>query len=92
MIIVAIIALSGVVLVALYAALVGLPSFPAAAVTAINNILTYFGEGIGFLFYFTNYTVVRTLIYITLTFEGILMGYKFVMWVAKKIPMFGVSD
>lgn len=92
MILVAIIALSGVVLAALYLALVGLPAFPAAAVSAINNILVYLGEGVGFLFYFTNYTVVRTLIFITLTFETVLMGYKFVMWVAKKIPMFGVSD
>lgn len=92
MIIVAIIALSGVVLAALYVSLVGLPTLPAGVIATVQFVSDYLAQGMGVFFYFTNYTLVRWLIYGTLTFEGIIMGYKFVMWVAKKIPMFGVSD
>lgn len=92
MIIIAIISLAGVVLSALYVSLVGLPSLSASTMDAANFVIDYLGQGMGWLFYFTYYPTIRVLIYTTLVFETVVMGYKFVMWVAKKIPMFGVSD
>lgn len=92
MIIVAIIALSAVVIVALLAALNGLPAFPSSIMDIVNWAAAYLGSGFGLLYTFTNRSVVRTLFTITIATEGIIYGYKFVMWVAKKIPMFGVSD
>lgn len=92
MIIIAIIALSGVVLVALYAALNGLPSFPSSIMTTVNYMAQYLGTGASFIYSFVYPSVIQALLAITVTVESIVLGYKFVMWIAKKIPMFGVSD
>lgn len=92
MIVVAIIALSAVVLTALYAVLVGFPSFPTQVNDGILQIIDYISQGSGFVLWFTYSTGIRAMIRVTLAYEVIVNGYKFVMWVAKKIPMFGVSD
>ncbi len=92
MIIVAIIALSGVVLVALYAALNGLPSMPSGVVALITRATTYLAQGCKFLMSFVYGDIVMALLTVTVTASAIVLGYRFVMWVAKKIPMFGVSD
>lgn len=92
MIIVAIIALSGVVLAILYGILATLPPMPNEIYSSINYMATYFAQGIKFFYIITYSGVIKALFAITVTVEGIIYGYKIAMWVAKKIPMFGVSD
>lgn len=92
MIIVAIIALAAVVLLALYAVLASMPALPQGIFTVVNYCAQYLASGAGFFYTFVDRSVVRTLISVTLVVEGVIYGYKFTMWVAKKIPMFGVSD
>ncbi len=93
MIIVAIAALSLVVLTAVIAVFGdGLPSFPSEAVTYINMFISYLQAGAGIFFSFVRPNVVKTLFGLTVTVSGLISGYKAVMWVMKKIPMFGVSD
>lgn len=92
MIIVAIIALAAVVITALYAVLSALPPLPDSIYTVVNYCVGYLGQGASLLFTFVYGDVVKALITVTLVVEGVVYGYKFVMWVAKKVPMFGVSD
>lgn len=92
MILVAIIALSGVVLAALYAVLVGFPSMPDGVVSGVSLIASYIGQGVGFLYNFVYEDVVKAMFAAVLVVEGIILAYKFVMWVVRKLPMFGVSD
>lgn len=92
MIIVAIVALAGVVIAALVLALGGLPSYPAAVIDSANLFLQYFRAGIGFMYAFVNPAPVKAMLAFTVAVMGIYEGYKLVMWVVKKIPMFGVSD
>lgn len=93
MIIVAIIALSAVVLVAIYATFVGLPSLPEVVITFTTYFIGIIGDGAGFLKGILQASsVINGLVNITLAYEVVKMSYKFVMWVAKKIPMFGVTD
>lgn len=92
MILVAIIALSAVVLVALYAALVGFPSMPAGVIDGVNTVATYFGQGVGWFYNFVYADVVKAMFAAVVVVEGILLAYKFVMWAVKKVPLFGVSD
>lgn len=92
MIIVAIIALSAVVLTAVYAVFVGLPDFPASVTSLIDQMNGYLTAGCRFLMSFVYGDVVLVLISTMLAFIAVYEGYKFVMWVVKKIPMFGVSD
>ena len=92
MIIVAILALSGVVLAAIYAVFVGLPSFPPEVTNVINTVSTYLSQGIKVLMSFVYGDVVVAMLGLTVALVGVYGAYKFVMWIAEKIPMFGVSD
>lgn len=92
MILVAIIALAGVVLAAVYAVFVGLPDFPASVTSVIDQITVYLHDGAAFLMSLVYGDVVLALVSLLLAFYGVYEAYKFVMWVVKKIPMFGVSD
>lgn len=92
MILVAIIALSAVVLVALAAVLVGLPDFPDEVTTYMLVFEQYLNQGAAFVLGFFNVSVIRVLFGITVTVYTVYVSYKLIMWVVKKIPMFGVSD
>lgn len=92
MIIVAIIALSAVVLTAVYAVFVGLPDFPSSVTSLIDQMNGHLVAGCQFLMSFVYGDVVMVLVSTMLALIGVYEAYKFVMWVVKKIPMFGVSD
>ncbi len=92
MIILAIIALSAVVLTLVFAALGGIPALPDAVTTYAALAIKYIGDGCSILYQFCYRDVVVGLLAVTLTLTVVYNGYKFVMWVVKKIPMFGVSD
>lgn len=92
MIIVAIVALSGVVLLSLYGVLVGFPALPPAVTQYAALLIGYIDTGCKIFYQFVYADVVKALLGFTLAITVIWHGYKFVMWLAKKIPMFGVSD
>lgn len=92
MIVVAIIALSGVVLMAIASALGALPTYPTEVVSLMNTFISYLGQGVSFVFCFVHPTPVKAMLAFTVAMIGIYEGYKLVMWVMKKIPMFGVSE
>lgn len=92
MILVAILALSGVVLLAIASALNALPSFPTSVLSFMSDFVRYLQAGMGFVYSFVNPGPVKLMFGFTVALIGIYEGYKIVMWVMKKIPMFGVSE
>lgn len=92
MIIVAIIALSAVVILALYAVLASLPPLSLNFLSVYYYMLDYIAMGASFVGAVTYIGTIKQLLSITIVVEGVIYAYKFTMWVAKKIPMFGVSD
>lgn len=92
MIILAIVALSAVVLTAIAAVFVGLPSYPAAVTDSANLFISYFGQGMNIFYLFVYPAPVKAMLAFTVAIVTVYEGYKLLMWVVKKIPMFGVSD
>lgn len=93
MILVAILALSLVVLTAVLAVFGnGLPAFPSVVTDTYNFMIGYIRQGASIFYTYCYPEVVRPLVTLTLAAVAIYEGYKLVMWVAKKVPMFGVSD
>lgn len=93
MIVAAIIVLAGVVIVALINVLSGLPILDMSLLTTIFELVfPFLQRGMQFLNTFVYVNVVQALLLITVAVEAIVLDYKLVMWVATKIPMFGVSD
>lgn len=92
MILVAIIALSTVVLVALFSLLEAMPVIPNTFMYIINTVLPYVTRGIKFVNAFIYPAVVWPLAGVCLALHTFWTGYRVYMWIVKKIPMFGVSD
>lgn len=93
MIVVAIIALSGVVLAAI--ALVignGLPSMPDSILVLSAQIVQIVRSGAGLFWSFVHPAPIKAMLGLTIAAVTLYEGYKLVMWVARKIPMLGVSD
>lgn len=91
MIIVAIVALSLVVLTAVLAVFVGLPDFPPSVLELVQTAEDYMYSGLKFVNSFVYGDVILTMVSLVLAFSGVVMAYKLVMWVMKKVPMFGVD-
>ena len=92
MIIVAIIALSLVVLAILANTLGNVPVIPQQFVTIIDQLLPYVARGVKFVNAFMYPQIVWPLAIACIALHTFWSGYRIVMWVVKKIPMFGVSD
>lgn len=93
MILVAIAALSLVVLGLVISAFgAGIPALPADVVSMINDVLGVFRMSVGVLLAYVHPGPIRAALGVTVAALTIYKGYKLVMWVVKKIPMFGVSE
>lgn len=93
MIVVAILALSGVVLTAIIAVFGnGLPELPSSVMSAITLMQGYLAQGASVFWNYVHPAPVKAMFGLTLVAIVIYEGYKFVMWFAKKVPMFGVDD
>lgn len=92
MILVAILALSGVVIALLVAAVQAFPTIDWSFLAIVRQYLPYLTSGIRFFNSFTRAGIVMPLLGLALALRVAFDGYKVVMWVVKKIPMFGVSD
>lgn len=92
MVIVAVIALSTIVLTAIFVILNNLPAIPAEWVEYVSWVLPYIGRGIKFLNAFMYADIVLALAGICLALHAFWMGYRMFLWIVKKIPMLGVQD
>lgn len=92
MILLAIVALSGVVIALVIVALSSLPAMPSDVFGTLDTLATYFSQGMRFLMSFVYGDVVVALWGFLLAVIAVYEGYKLVMFIVKKIPMFGVSD
>lgn len=92
MIILAIAALSAVVLVFLFSALGGIPSIPSEITQYVSLIIGYINDGCKIFYQFVYRDVVVALLGFLIAVTAAYYVYKFGLWLVKKIPMLGVSD
>ena len=68
--------------------------FPAVApqiLTAIDAIIYYMGQAMDIVWLFVPKEITITLMTLAIAVEGIVLGYKFVMWILRKIPTAGIK-
>lgn len=92
MIIVAILALSTVVLAVLFSVIQALGSTDAGALVYVLQYMPYVVRGIKFINGFIYADLVMPLVASIFVAHGVFVTYRLYMWIVKKIPMFGVSD
>lgn len=92
MIIVAIVALAGVVLAVLYSLFQAFPVIPNTFWATIATMLPYIARGVKFVNGFIYPEIVWPLAGACIVLHTHYVGVRVVMWIVKKIPMLGVSD
>ena len=64
-----------------------LPSFSEDFTSVIEPVIDYINQALGFIYeYIIDYTVMKTILIILVSWVGIKYGYKFVMWILRKFP------
>lgn len=92
MIVVAIIALSTIVLGLLFSVLQLLGPTDAGALAYVVLYLPYLVAGVKFMNSFCYASVVMPLVASIFVAHGVFTVYRLYMWIVKKVPMLAVSD
>lgn len=78
-------------LIAAYLLIIVFPGLAPAVTTALDAIVYYLGQAMGIVWVFVPQTITVTLMTLSVAIEVIVLGYKFVMWILRKIPMAGIE-
>lgn len=80
--------------IAILVAAIMVIEFPAVApqiLSAIDAIIYYMGQAMDIVWLFVPKEITITLMSLAIAVEGIVLGYKFVMWILRKIPTAGIK-
>lgn len=70
---------------------IDIPSLPAGVASIIQTGFDYMAVGAGLLANWTHLTYLITLLGVVLAVDVGVMLYKFVMYILRKIPIFGIK-
>ena len=68
-----------------------IPLLPPEVNVLLQTVLDYLAVGFGILANYTHLDYLFVLFGIVLAFDVGIFGYKFVMWILRKIPILGIS-
>lgn len=80
-------------LIAMMALVIGLivviqfPEVTDVIISASDAIIFYIGQALDIVWIFVPKTSTLALMTIAITVEGLVLGYHFVMWVVRKLPV-----
>lgn len=78
-------------LIAAYLLIIVFPGLAPAVTSSLDAIVYYLGQAMGIVWVFVPQTITVTLMTLAVAIEVIVLGYKFVMWILRKIPMAGIE-
>lgn len=74
-----------------FLAIPNIPDLPDQIYSYVDTLGEYVGVGLGILSNYTHLSYLLSLFGIVVIVEVVIMAYKFIMWVLKKIPLIGIS-
>lgn len=78
-------------LVALVILAISFPQVTDQIISAADAVIFYLGQAMDIVWVFLPKTSTIAFMTICISVEGIYLGYKFVMWILKKIPTASIS-
>ena len=78
-------------LVSLILSAFDIPEFPPELMQVVNSLSQYIQMGIAILSNYCHMSYLLALFGIVLAVDVAILGYRFVMWILRKIPMLGIS-
>lgn len=70
---------------------VSLPAMPAAVDDAFQMLLTYIGQGMGFVWLIVPQPLVLAVLPVVLILSNFDKLYSVIMWILRKIPFLGIQ-
>lgn len=74
-----------------YLVVITFPALAPAVESAVDAIVFYLGQAMDIVWLFVPKTITITLMSLAITIEVVVLGYKFVMWILRKIPTAGIT-
>lgn len=69
-----------------------LPGLPDGVAAILDTFKIYLMSGMGMIKSYTHWNYLTTLLVIVIAMDGVFYGYKFVMWIIRKIPALSIKD
>lgn len=82
------------VFLALIVAWVFVIEFPVLAeqvTSSLDALIFYLGQAMDIVWLFVPRTITITLMSLAIAVQVIVLGYKFIMWILRKIPLAGIE-
>lgn len=83
--------LAFIVLIGVYILVIEFPAVIDTITTAADALLFYIGQALDIVWVFVPKTATIALMSICIAVEGIYLGYVFIMWILRKIPVAGIK-
>lgn len=78
-------------LVVTYIVAIQFPGLADQIISATDALIFYLGQALDIVWIFVTKTITIVLMSLAIGVEVIVLGYKFVMWILRKIPMAGIQ-
>lgn len=80
-----------IALVVSYLVAITFPELIPAIGSAVDALIFYLGQAMDIVWLFVPKTITIALMTLAIAVEVVVLGYKFVMWILRKIPTAGIS-
>ena len=74
-----------------YILIIEFPALAPQITSVVDAIIYYLGQAIDIVWLFVPKTITITLMSLAIAVEVVVLGYKFVMWILRKIPTAGIN-
>lgn len=80
-----------IALIVAYILIIQFPELATQISTIFDALVFYLGQAMDIVWLFVPKTITVTLMSLAIAVEVVVLGYKFVMWILRKIPTAGID-
>lgn len=80
-----------IAIIVAYILIIEFPALAPQVSSIVDAIIYYLGQAIDIVWLFVPKTITIALMSLAIAVEVIVLGYKFVMWILRKIPTAGID-
>lgn len=80
-----------IALIVAWIVIIQFPSLASQVTTILDALVFYLSEAMDIVWLFVPRTITITLMSLAIAVEVVVLGYKFVMWILRKVPTAGID-
>lgn len=80
-----------IALIVSYLLVIQFPALASQVTSILDALIYYLGQAMDIVWLFVPQSITVTLMTLAIGVEVIVLGYKFVMWVLRKVPTAGIN-